>query len=254
MKIDHGSPEPLHVQVESMLRELLKEPKYSKGELLPPETGIARQLGVSRNTIRAAISRLVQEGVLERKAGRGTRFVNQPLRTSLMRWPSFTHEMQRRGLVVEVFSLSSGKVRATEDVAQALRLPDEERKATITKMERVRGYGEIPAVLSISWFHNRCNLKPDDNFTKPLYELIHEKSGLLVDSSEEEISAAIAGKDLAEKLGCAPDDPVLVRKRIVRDAAGKEIEYNLNYYRADRFVYGLTLHQQPAQSRLPHES
>lgn len=245
MKIDHGSPQPLHAQVESMLRELLKEPKYSKGELLPPETGIAKKLGVSRNTIRAAISRLVQEGVLERKAGRGTRFVNQPVRTSLMRWPSFTREMQRRGLVVEVFSLSSEKVRATEEVAQALRLTTEAKKATVTKMERVRGYGEIPAVLSISWFHDRCNLRPDDNFTKPLYELIHEKSGLLVDSSEEEISASIAGKDLAEKLDCNSDDPVLVRKRIVRDAAGKEIEYNINYYRPDRFVYGLTLHQQP---------
>lgn len=249
MKIDHGSSDPLHAQVEGVLRDLLKEPKYRKGELLPPETRIAKELEVSRNTVRAAISRLVQEGVLERKAGRGTRFVNQPLRTSLVRWPSFTHEMQRRGLEVEVFSLSSEKVRVTGEVAQALRLPGETPKATITKMERVRGYGGVPAVHSVSWFHDRCNLTPADNFTKPLYELIHEKSGLLVDSSEEEISAAIAGRDLAGKLACNPGDPVLVRKRIVRDAAGNEIEYNLNHYRADRFVYGLTLHQQPDRQR-----
>jgi GntR family transcriptional regulator len=74
-----------------------------------------------------------------------------------------------------------------------------------------------------------------------LYQLILDKSGLMVNSSEEEISAAVADEDLAETLCCDPGDPVLVRKRIVRNAAKKEIEFNINYYRADRFTYGLTL-------------
>lgn len=245
MRIDHSSPLPLHAQVEKLVREMLKQSKYRQGALLPPEAGMAEQLGVSRNTVRAAISRLVQEGVLERKAGHGTRYLNQPLRTSLKNWPSFTREMKQRGIEVVVFFLDSKNVRPTKEVAQALRFTGQEKGDTVVRMRRIRGYNGTPAVYSISWFHGRTGLQPDDDFSIPLYQLIHEKSGLLVDSSEEEISAAIAGRDLAEKLGCKQGDPVLVRKRIVRDAAGKEIEYNTNYYRADRFVYGLTLHQQP---------
>jgi GntR family transcriptional regulator len=243
MRIDHNSPLPLHAQVEKLVRGMLKQAKYRQGALLPPEAGMAERLGVSRNTVRAAISRLVQEGVLERKAGRGTRYVNQPLRTSLKNWPSFTREMKQRGIEVEVFFLDSGYVRPTKEVARALRCADLEAAGRIVRMRRIRGYNKTPAVDSISWFHGRTGLQPDDDFSLPLYQLIHEKSGLTVDSSEEEISAAIAGKDLAERLACNSGDPILVRKRIVRDSAGREIEYNINYYRADRFVYGLTLHQ-----------
>lgn len=245
MKIDHSSPVPLHVQVEKLVRGMLKEAKYRRGALLPPEAGMAEQLGVSRNTVRAAISRLVQEGVLERKAGHGTRCLNPPLRTSLRNWPSFTREMKQRGIEVAVFCLDSARARPTKEVAEALRLAGIEKKERLVRMRRIRGYHGTPAVYSISWFHQRTGLLPGDDFSLPLYQLIRDKSGLLVQSSEEEISAAIAGRDLAGKLECRIGGPVLVRKRIVRDAAGKEIEYNLNYYRADRFVYGLTLHHQP---------
>lgn len=241
MRIDHSSPLPLHAQVEALIREMLKQTDYRQGALLPPEARMAEQLAVSRNTVRAAISRLVQEGILERKAGRGTRYVNQPLRTSLKEWPSFTREMKQRGLDVMVFSLSAENVCPSKEVAQALRLPDSAEAEKVLKMERIRGYDDIPAVYSISWFHHRTGLEVDDDFTHPLYQLIHRKSGLVVESSEEEISAAVAGRDLAETLSCPVGDPLLVRKRIVRNAAKKELEYNINYYRADRFTYGLTI-------------
>ncbi|RYD31077.1 MAG: UTRA domain-containing protein [Verrucomicrobiaceae bacterium] len=151
--------------------------------------------------------------------------------------------MKQRGIQVETSFLETGTVRPTKVVVLALRLSDLEKRSRVVRMRRIRGYHGTPAVYSISWFHDRARLHPDDDFSLPLYQLIHTKSGLLVDSSEEEISATIADQDLAGKLDCNPGDPVLVRKRIVRDTARKEIEYNLNYYRADRFVYGLTLHQ-----------
>ena len=241
MKIDPHSSVPLHAQVEELLRRLLREPKYRQGELLPAEAKIAEQLGVSRNTVRAAISRLVHEGVLERKAGRGTRYVHEPLRTSLTSWPSFSRELQQKGIPVAVFSLNAELLWPTESVIGALRLTDEEKNGRVLKMERIRGYHEVPAVYSISWFHPRTELQVADDFSRPLYQLIHDKSGLVADSSEEEISAMVADEELAERLACEPGDAVLVRSRIVRDPAGWEIEFNRNYYRADRFTYGLTL-------------
>lgn len=241
MTIDPSSPVPLHAQVESLLREMIKQPKYQQGELLPPEARIAEQLEVSRNTVRAAISRLVQEGVLERRAGRGTRYVHEPLRTSLKSWPSFSREMKQKGIEVSVFSLNAELLSPPDEIVRALHLSADERKGRILKMERIRGYHDVPAVYSISWFHPRTGLQVADDFSRPLYQLIHAKSGLSADSSEEEISAAVADRALGERLCCEAGDAVLVRRRIVRDPARKEIEYNLNFYRADRFSYGLTL-------------
>jgi GntR family transcriptional regulator len=240
MKIDHDSPLPLHAQVEALVRDLVRKPRYRSGELLPPEARIAENLGVSRNTVRAAISRLVQEGVLERKAGLGTRYVNQAVKTSLRNWPSFTGEMKQRGLEVEVFSLDLARVRPPSEVARALRIST----GKILRMARIRGHGGIPSVVSVSWFHECAKLDPDDDFSRPLYELIRAKSGITVEYSEEEISAALADQELAEKLCCKVGDPILVRRRIVRNAAKREIEYNVNHYRADRFTYGLTIRKQ----------
>ena len=246
MRIDHESQLPLHAQVEALVRDLLREPRYRNGELLPPEARIAENLGVSRNTVRAAISRLVQEGVLERKAGLGTRHVNQPVRTSLKNWPSFTREMNQRGVNVQVFSLEVVRVKAPVKIARALGISTADGASKVVRMSRVRGHDGIPAVVSVSWFHPRAKLETNDDFSRPLYELIHQKSGIVVEYSEEEISAALADQGLAEKLCCKAGDPILERRRIVRNSAKKEVEYNVNHYRADRFTYGLTIRRQRA--------
>ena len=96
-------------------------------------------------------------------------------------------------------------------------------------------------MLSVSWFHPRAKLAPDDNFSQLLYELIKQKSGIVPEYSEEEIFATLADANLEEKLCCQTGDPILVRRRIVRNAGKQEIEYNVNHYRADRFTYGVTI-------------
>jgi GntR family transcriptional regulator len=241
MKIDHESRMPLHAQVEALLRAMVKEEKYRNGELLPPEARIAEKLAVCRNTVRAAISRLVLEGVLERKAGRGTRVVRQSVKTSLENWPSFTREMAAKGIEVEVFSRKLELVRPKLAVARLLQLTAAERRRKLVRLERVRGYGGIPSVSSVSWLHPRTGLSVDDDFAEPLYDLIRERCGIVPEYSEEEVSAALADGELAARLGCDEGDPILVRNRVVSDASRRVIEYNENHYRADRFTYGLTI-------------
>lgn len=241
MKIDHASPMPLHAQVEQLIRELLAEKRYQDGELLPPEALMAEKLAVSRNTVRAAISRLVHEGMLERKAGRGTRYVKQPLQTNLRYWPSFTTEMQRKGVIVETFSLHTKFEKADDEIAAAMHLNAATKKREILRMDRTRGHDGIPAVYSVSWFHPRTKITTEEDYSTPLYALIQKKSGITVVYSEEQISAICADEQLAGELRCEPGDPLLVRKRTVRDAGKNVIEYNVNYYRGDRFTYHLTI-------------
>lgn len=59
--------------------------------------------------------------------------------------------------------------------------------------------------------------------------------------SKEEISATLADEDLADILHMKTGDPVLLRKRIVCDPGDRLIEYNLGYYRADRFTYAIDI-------------
>src|SRR5580692_8975456 len=97
LSLDHQSPVPLRAQVELLLRDLIRKPKYQNGALLPEETKLAVQLGVSRGTVRSGIGKLVFEGILERKAGVGTRVSNHQGESGIRAWHSFTREMESKG-------------------------------------------------------------------------------------------------------------------------------------------------------------
>ena len=62
ISIDHNSAIPLYLQIENQLRNIIREPEYKKGKMLPNEVDLSKQLGISRNTLRQAINNLVTEG------------------------------------------------------------------------------------------------------------------------------------------------------------------------------------------------
>ncbi|MBR3053313.1 MAG: FadR family transcriptional regulator [Firmicutes bacterium] len=57
---------------EKLIRLITVDQKYKAGDKLPNEKELADELGVSRNTLRAAVQQLVGQGVLKIRRGRGT--------------------------------------------------------------------------------------------------------------------------------------------------------------------------------------
>src|SRR3546814_15077095 len=100
MQIDHTSPVPLHKQIEMLIRSLVERGDYDGGKLLPREEELARKFGVSRNTVRQGIYKLVVEGLLNRKTGVGTMVAPRTITTHLVDRHSLTKEMNRRGIKV----------------------------------------------------------------------------------------------------------------------------------------------------------
>jgi GntR family transcriptional regulator len=64
--------ELLSKQVEEALRERIRQGRFAPGEKLPPENELAAEYGVSRATVRAAMSNLQREGTVVRRQGAGT--------------------------------------------------------------------------------------------------------------------------------------------------------------------------------------
>jgi DNA-binding transcriptional MocR family regulator len=70
---------PLYRQLANALRTAIRRGDLSVGELLPPERILARQLKISRSTVVAAYELLVDERLLERRQGSGTRVCSAPV-------------------------------------------------------------------------------------------------------------------------------------------------------------------------------
>lgn len=236
--LDRESPVPLHLQAEHRLRLMVAEPRYQKGELLPDELTLSKDLGISRNTLRAAISRLVQEGLLERRPGMGTRVLRERTSSGLHAWLSFTKEMAKKGIEVQTFEVVSERLRADQEVASTLQIP---RESSVLRLDRLRGWDGIPSVHFRSYLHPRLGLEPRDDFSLPLYELIAQRCKVFPERSIQEITAEEAQPWVAERLLVPVGTPLLVRRHMVYDKFGKPIELGIDTIRSDRFTLTLTM-------------
>jgi len=234
LRINHNNGVPLHLQVERLVRELIEKPNYQKGELLPKEVEMANQLGISRNTVRQAIGKLVIEGLLERKKGVGTKVATQNISTKLQSWMSFTQEMNRKGIAFTNFEITTQLIKAPEEIAKALEIPE---NSEVLKLSRLRGDVDGPFVYFVSWLHPRIGLTEKEDFTRPLYEIIEKDHSIIVDLSREEIKAASADKNISGKLQIKENATILERIRKVYDPGKRPIEYCIGYYRSDKFSY-----------------
>src|SRR5262249_55960729 len=70
--IDRASPVPYYFQLAELLEQEIVGGRWQPGVRLPSEPGLCDRFGLSRTTVRQALSRLEQEGLIMRDKGRGT--------------------------------------------------------------------------------------------------------------------------------------------------------------------------------------
>jgi GntR family transcriptional regulator len=140
---------PLYAQAEKVLEDLLVHRRYRIGDRIPPEAELVRSLGVSRATIRTAVGRLSDRGLLVRRQGSGTFLARLPERSGepgpvgiklgssvaeLGRLETYTSIAERLGIKADSEQLRVQAGRATRDEAGALELPVH---AEVTRVSRV---------------------------------------------------------------------------------------------------------------------
>jgi len=229
---------PLHAQVEELLRNLIELPQYKNGEFLPREVDLARQLGVSRNTIRQATNKLEYEGLIVRKKGFGTKVAEKTVTTQLDNWHSFTQEMNDKGIAFTNYLIDAQWEEASEKIARFFNIPEQTQ---VVKLARLRGDKNGPFVYFESFFHPRLGVSPEEDFSQPLYELLEHKFKTPVSTSREQISAQRATTAIAQLLKTEKGEPILLRERFVLDPGNRPVEYNIGFYVAEKFTYSIEI-------------
>ena len=151
--------------------------------------------------------------------------------------------MKALGITIKNYELHICWEQAAPEVARFFQVTPDTR---ILRMSRVRGSEQAPIVYFYSYFNPAIGMTGEEDFTQPLYTMLEQRYGVIVHKSVEEVSAMLADEELADKLGIraaqqipetTPGDPILKRKRLVLDASGFPVEFNVGYYRADSFTY-----------------
>lgn len=190
-------------QVRQHLKRSIVDGDFEGGRI-PPETELATDLGVSRTTVRDALSRLEHEGVIVRRQGAGT-FVNAPglrIKTRLEEMWSYEEMLRDHGYTPSVRVLSTDTEIADPTIAEALGLePDDE----VLAMSKVFYEDDDPVVLTIN--HLPIGLLPGDlseeDAAGPIFEVLESRAGLQLAYYVTEVVPVVLEGERATTLGVA---------------------------------------------------
>lgn len=237
-RLDPSSPVPIYAQVEAILERMIAERGLRPGDLFPPEMELIEAFGVSRATIRQAIDRLVQRGLLSRRRGKGTYVQAPKVAGELPFLMSLTDEMALRGIQVRGEVIRAEWSQPEPAVRELLRIPEGEQ---VLELERVRWAGEQPLFYSTSYVPAWTGIQPTDPLDGSLYQLLRQKGGIRPANGTLTIEAGAANAAEARWLQMKLGQPVLRNRRVIFDPAGRAIEYVRGTFPADRYEHRLTI-------------
>ena len=225
------SPVPLYSQVKELLRERIARLRGEEHEQLPSERELARDLNISRMTVRQAVRELIAEGAIYTAPGRGTFLATGEVTQQLVGLTSFSQEMTKRGLV-PASRLLEAEGMTDHEIAARLRLQPDEPIARIRRLRLANG-----EPMAIETTHLPLTLCPGllsmDLERGSLYELLQRVFRLRFGVATQTITALM--------LGLAEGEPVLVMERISELENGRPFEYVRSWYRADRYHFAVRL-------------
>ncbi|MFY1594846.1 GntR family transcriptional regulator [Micromonospora sp. WMMD737] len=205
---------------------------------LPSERELVARFGVSRATVRQAIGRLEEEGLVYRAQGAGT-FVADPATISKsLVLTSFSEDMRNRRLTPDSRLLDLTVASASVQVARDLAVSP---GADVVHVRRLRLADGLPMCVEEAWLPaGRIGELDTAVVAGSLYEVLAER-GLGPHHADQVISATVVDADQARLLQVAPYSPALRVDRITYTETGTAVERAESLYRADRYDFRITV-------------
>ncbi|MDQ4121868.1 MAG: GntR family transcriptional regulator [Acidobacteriota bacterium] len=225
---------PLHAQICEALRLRIQSTELKAGETFPSERELAELYGVSRMTVRQALQRLRQEGLIYHERGVGTFVSSRKLDVHTRNLGGFSDEMLSLGLKPSSRILELKCELANEQVARDLDLEATEK---VFHLERLRLADDEPMAFETTYLPERLCPELDtwDLTKNSLYQILVENYNLQMSHAAESLEAAAATKFVAKQLGIKTGTPVLLVHRVVFSESNHPIESAFTTYRADRY-------------------
>lgn len=205
---------------------------------LPSERLLCDELGVSRLTVRRALTDLANDGVIYRIQGAGT-FVAEPTLHLTQELRSFSESMRARGLEPSTEVLQLDEAAATVNQAWRLtRSPGE----PLYRIARLRRGGDMAMCLEEAFVVQ--SVAPgllDHDLTGSLYEILTTQYGIVIASAVQTLTATVLDEREAELLAVAPQSPAMRILRVAMDQDGNSVELASSLYRGDQYSFEHTL-------------
>jgi GntR family transcriptional regulator len=235
--LDRNNSKPLWEQLETILREKIDGGVLNPGDMIGSEQRLSQEYLISRMTVRSVLTRLVQEGILYRVAGKGTYVAEPKIPTRPLANMGIREQLEDKGLEIRTEVLENRVIMPDDRVARKLCM---DKNNAVYFIERIRYMKGKPLSIHRTYLkrlvnplisdtrlaeEQLCNILKDDYLLAPTY-------------TKETLELVFANEDQAHKLNMKVAQPLLYLKerRYVNDAI---FEYSEVFFRGDQIVIQL---------------
>lgn len=239
---------PLYLQLVKDLMQDIAGGKVKPGECLPGEIALGQRHGVSRHTVRAALERLRELGLVQRRPGVGTIVADRPSAAPYVHSVSSIGEILQYTVETQLQPLRAELLASRGALARELQCRSGQRWLYVACLRTIGleapplGWTDLYIVPAYQDVRDHLGRS-----AKPVYALLEELYGERITEIRQEISVAEIPEGKAELLQVPAGSPAL---RIVRRYLGAKkrvIEIAVSLHPKDRFTYSMRLERRPEE-------
>lgn len=228
---------PVSEQIRNVLLERIQWGEFCAGDRFPSESELCTEFGVSRASVRTAITALVERGLLVRNPGVGTFLSrNHHLESTLDQLESVLTVARRHSMATQVTNLSVDGIRAEPALAGRLQIAP---GSPVTRVQRTIMIDNQPASYHIDYVPAQW-LPPEqvsESFTGSVLDLLNQSPTLQIEDAVTEITAINAAGDLCVQLGVPPGKALVLLVETLQSGNKGVVGFSENTFVPDRFTF-----------------
>jgi GntR family transcriptional regulator len=236
--VNKASPMPAYVQLKDVLKARIADGRFAPNQKLPSEHELSARFGISRMTVRQAVRKLGDEGVVYVRKGQGTFARGATPTQMLIKLDGFSAEMMRRGYRTHSRTLDVMRINASSQYESAWHGLGLEQGSPLVLLKRLRYVEDDPYAIESSFLPFRLG-EPlltrtlDDRFS--IYTYLESEHSVNLVRAQHIIEPRLPSAAEAGLLCVNRRTPVLLICGTTFTQGDQPIEYLEGLYRGDRY-------------------
>lgn len=232
---------PIYLQLREVIRKKIDEGEYQPGTSIPSENELAAMYSINRLTVRNAMSKLVNEGILKRIQGKGVYVVPDRMERDLEKLGGFIQVTREKKKSLQNKILVKAERKAGNKFALIFGIEPDEK---IFYIKRISYADEEP--ISLDEIHIPKYLVPNlaniDLSVFTLYQ-VYKLNGIDVVRANQTLDLTTLAPNDARTLGINSNASVMLFECTSFDANEKVVEFTRTYTRGDKCDFTVKFHQ-----------
>ncbi|MCL4475004.1 MAG: phosphonate metabolism transcriptional regulator PhnF [Nitrospirae bacterium] len=219
-------------QLSKILIEQIEKGIFKPGSQLATEIELSKRYRLNRHTVRQAIERLEDEGLVYKIKGKGTFVADYKIPYKVSKKTQFTTSILDVGLNPDARLIDYYEISAGRELSKKLNISASDR---VIVLEILRFVNKVPFCHTTSFLSSK-NFPGLRNFIDgsfSLYGLLKKHYGVDATRASSTFEVSMPESSDMDMLNISPKVPMLAVKSISKDQKGGMVEYCITKFRGD---------------------